>query len=243
MANFTLHWQVMFMQVSQGILLRYQDHNTQRRRGRGEEKQRQRLVTFLQQKGTSTSPHQVEGKKVTLVTVVVAVKYVRNGYGGESRRRKTSNSGCGSKGTMMGDREEKMHDGNSIVSRDGAIKFEKLISSKIYANMRRWDDSVKMRQCGVSKTPGCSWIDIGDRVHEFHAGDSLHHYSVNIYQLLNEEMKREGRDPRRPPKLQVDNSPSSAINDRRDHHHQNPRHQIYQNPRPENFATVNSDRA
>ncbi|KAJ6932360.1 hypothetical protein NC651_007941 [Populus alba x Populus x berolinensis] len=33
--------------------------------------------------------------------------------------------------------KEKMHDGNSIVSRDGAIKFEKLISSKIYANMRR----------------------------------------------------------------------------------------------------------
>ncbi|KAJ7002827.1 hypothetical protein NC653_008138 [Populus alba x Populus x berolinensis] len=86
-----------------------------------------------------------------------------------------------------------MHDGNSIVSRDEAIKFEKLISSKIYENMRRWDDYVKMRQCGVSKTPSCSWIGIRDRVHEFHAGDSLHHYSMNIYQLLNEVMKREGR--------------------------------------------------
>ncbi|KAJ6932232.1 hypothetical protein NC651_007831 [Populus alba x Populus x berolinensis] len=99
--------------------------------GRTQTQRRQRLVTFLLQ------------------------KYVRNGFGGESRRRQTSNSGCGSKGTMMGDREEKMHDGNSIVSRDGAIKFEKLISSKIDANMRRWDDSVKMRQCAVSKTPVC----------------------------------------------------------------------------------------
>lgn len=58
--------------------------------------------------------------------------------------------------------------------------------------MRRWDDSAKMRQCGVSKTPGCRWIDVGARAHEFHAGDSLHHHSVNVYQLLNEEIKREG---------------------------------------------------
>ncbi|KAB5514758.1 hypothetical protein DKX38_028664 [Salix brachista] len=74
-----------------------------------------------------------------------------------------------------------------------------VISSKIYANMKRWDDCAKMRvlmrQCGVSKTPGCSWIDIGARVHEFHAGDSLHHHLVIIYQLLNEEIKREGYVP------------------------------------------------
>jgi len=37
-----------------------------------------------------------------------------------------------------------------------------------------------------------------------------------------------GRDLRRPPKLQTDDSPSSAINGRRDHRHQNPRHKIYQ---------------
>ncbi|KAG6739623.1 hypothetical protein POTOM_057225 [Populus tomentosa] len=35
------------------------------------------------------------------------------------------------------------------------------------------------------------WIDVGARAHEFHAGGSLHHHSENIYQLLNEEMKRE----------------------------------------------------
>jgi len=50
--------------------------------------------------------------------------------------------------------------------------------------MRTWDDSantrVWMRQC---------------RVHKFHAGDNLNHHSVNIYQLLNEEMKREGYIP------------------------------------------------
>jgi len=38
-------------------------------------------------------------------------------------------------------------------------------------------------------------LEIGDRVHEFHDGDNLHHYSVNISELLNEEMKREGYIP------------------------------------------------
>jgi hypothetical protein len=69
---------------------------------------------------------------------------------------------------------------------------------KIYAYMRRWDYSVKMRQCGVSRTPPAVaglTLEIGDRVHEFHDGDNLHHYSMSIYQLLNEEMKREGYIP------------------------------------------------
>jgi hypothetical protein len=47
------------------------------------------------------------------------------------------------------------------------IRETMLSHLKIYAYMRRWDDYVKMRmlmrQCGVSRTPGCSWIDIGDR--------------------------------------------------------------------------------
>ncbi|KAF9662978.1 hypothetical protein SADUNF_Sadunf18G0110600 [Salix dunnii] len=57
-----------------------------------------------------------------------------------------------------------------------------------------FDDS-QFYKCGVSKTPGYSWIDIRARVHEFHAGDSLHHHLVIIYQLVNEEMKREGYIP------------------------------------------------
>jgi len=58
------------------------------------------------------------------------------------------------------------------------------------------------------------------------------------------------RDRRRPPKLQTDDSPSSAINGGRDHRHQNPRPQIYQKQpffwleiSPENFTASNSNRA
>ncbi|XVE79963.1 hypothetical protein DITRI_Ditri14bG0099600 [Diplodiscus trichospermus] len=78
-----------------------------------------------------------------------------------------------------------------------------VISSKIYANSRRWDESAKMRvlmrQKGVNKTPGCSWIEIEAQLHEFLAGDDLLYHSIDIYQvfeLLNVEMKREGYIPK-----------------------------------------------
>ncbi|KAM7266764.1 hypothetical protein ACFE04_008930 [Oxalis oulophora] len=77
-----------------------------------------------------------------------------------------------------------------------------VISSKIYANSRMWDDSAKMwtlmRDKGVTKTPGCSWIEIGSKLHEFHAGASLDYRSMEIHQvfdMLVEEMKREGYVP------------------------------------------------
>ena len=78
-----------------------------------------------------------------------------------------------------------------------------VISSKIFANMKRWDDAARMRvlmkQRGVAKTPGCSWVEIENQVHEFHAGDGLHFTSQDMCQiinLLNEEMKAEGYVPK-----------------------------------------------
>lgn len=79
-----------------------------------------------------------------------------------------------------------------------------IISSKIYANSKRWDESARMRllmrQRGVNKTPGCSWIDVKNQLHEFHAGDDLYHLSMNteidhVFWMLNEDLKREGYVP------------------------------------------------
>lgn len=63
-----------------------------------------------------------------------------------------------------------------------------VISSRIYANMRRWDDSARMRvlmkQKGVVKTPGCSWIDLDGQLREFHAGDLVFEDAQDIYRVL-----------------------------------------------------------
>lgn len=64
-----------------------------------------------------------------------------------------------------------------------------VISSKIYADMKRWDDYARMRflmkQKGVTKTPGCSWIEMDGHLHEFHAGDLLVEDAQKIHQVLN----------------------------------------------------------
>lgn len=75
-----------------------------------------------------------------------------------------------------------------------------VISSKLYANLRMWDESAKMRvlmkQKGINKTPGCSWIQMGDQILKFHAGIDSHSQNVSqMFDFLNKEMVREGYIP------------------------------------------------
>jgi len=90
-----------------------------------------------------------------------------------------------------------------ILELDPSNSGNYIISSKIYANLNMWDDSARMRllmrQKGITKTPGCSWIEIENCLHEFHAGDGLCLDSTdisNIINLLYEELKREGYVPK-----------------------------------------------
>ncbi|XP_009345233.2 pentatricopeptide repeat-containing protein At2g34400 [Pyrus x bretschneideri] len=73
-----------------------------------------------------------------------------------------------------------------------------VISSKIYANLEMWDDSARMRmlmrQRGVSKTPGCSWIGNEDQLHEFHSGEGSTEI-LDVIKLLYEDLKIEGYIP------------------------------------------------
>ncbi|CAG7907852.1 unnamed protein product [Brassica rapa] len=72
-----------------------------------------------------------------------------------------------------------------------------VISSKVYAEMKMWDECAKtralMRERGVVKTPGCSWIEMDGELMEFNAGsDCLEcgkEDSGSLYGLLVEEMK------------------------------------------------------
>jgi pentatricopeptide repeat protein len=63
-----------------------------------------------------------------------------------------------------------------------------VLLSNIFASAGNWDGVAKMRTMlrdeGLKKIPGCSWIEINNRVHEFHVGDKSHPESDKIYALL-----------------------------------------------------------
>ncbi|KAL5731835.1 hypothetical protein ACHQM5_004526 [Ranunculus cassubicifolius] len=74
--------------------------------------------------------------------------------------------------------------------------------SNVYASMGRLEDAarcrLRMKENGVLKIPGYSWIEINHIVHEFYMGDRSHPQSDRIYSLINElesRMKLAGYSP------------------------------------------------
>ncbi|XP_042500547.1 pentatricopeptide repeat-containing protein At4g02750 [Macadamia integrifolia] len=74
-----------------------------------------------------------------------------------------------------------------------------VLLSNLYASSGRWNDVGKMRlimrDSGVRKVPGYSWIEVQDRVHTFSVGDSVHPDKDKIYGFLEEldlQMKKNG---------------------------------------------------
>ncbi|MQL71143.1 hypothetical protein Taro_003488 [Colocasia esculenta] len=74
-----------------------------------------------------------------------------------------------------------------------------VLLSNMYAEMGRWEDAVRvrkqMRQKGVAKQPGCSWIGIEKKVHVFMARDRRHPRRKEVYttlETLKLQMKRAG---------------------------------------------------
>ncbi|KAJ7942859.1 Pentatricopeptide repeat-containing protein [Quillaja saponaria] len=77
-----------------------------------------------------------------------------------------------------------------------------ILLSNIYSAARRWKDAAKlrtfMREKGMKKKPACSWIEVGNTVHTFMAGDKAHPDYRKITKALNnllERMEREGYVP------------------------------------------------
>lgn len=77
-----------------------------------------------------------------------------------------------------------------------------VLLSNIYASAGLWDKVTEvrrnMKEMGVRKEPGCSWIEAGDEVHKFIAGDGSHPQSAELHGLLeelSEKMKKEGYIP------------------------------------------------
>ncbi|XP_058077191.1 pentatricopeptide repeat-containing protein At2g01510, mitochondrial-like [Magnolia sinica] len=63
-----------------------------------------------------------------------------------------------------------------------------VILSNVYAAVGRWDDVGRVRELmvvkGLSKNPGCSWIEIKDTIYTFGAHDRSHSDSQAIYKVL-----------------------------------------------------------
>eukprot|EP01018_Ginkgo_biloba_P030314 Gb_23082 [translate_table: standard] len=77
-----------------------------------------------------------------------------------------------------------------------------VLLSNIYAEAGRWDDvakwRTKMKDRGLKKRPGCSWIEVNSKVHAFLVGDKLHPQSERINSMLEAlagQMKEAGYAP------------------------------------------------
>ncbi|XP_009762740.1 pentatricopeptide repeat-containing protein At3g57430, chloroplastic [Nicotiana sylvestris] len=77
-----------------------------------------------------------------------------------------------------------------------------VLLSNIYSSAGIWEKANmvrhNMKKIGVRKEPGCSWIEFGDEVHKFVAGDASHPQSEQLYgflKTLSDKMKKEGYVP------------------------------------------------
>lgn len=78
-----------------------------------------------------------------------------------------------------------------------------VLISNIYSSAGLWEKAMdvrkKMKEMGVRKEPGCSWIEFGDEVHKFIAGgDSSHPETERLYgflESLSEKMRKAGYVP------------------------------------------------
>ncbi|XP_061365706.1 pentatricopeptide repeat-containing protein At3g57430, chloroplastic [Gastrolobium bilobum] len=77
-----------------------------------------------------------------------------------------------------------------------------VLLSNIYSSAGLWDQAMdvrkKMKEMGVRKEPGCSWIEHGDEVHKFLAGDGSHPQSKALHEyleILSQRMRKEGYVP------------------------------------------------
>jgi pentatricopeptide repeat protein len=77
-----------------------------------------------------------------------------------------------------------------------------VLLSNIYSSAGLWEKAMdirkRMKEMGVRKEPGCSWIEFGDEVHRFVAGDGSHPQSEQLHgflEILLERMRKEGYVP------------------------------------------------
>ena len=99
---------------------------------------------------------------------------------------------------IHGDQDRGKRATEKILALDPCDSAAYILLSNLYADLGDWDRVAAIRQLmkenGVKKEQGKSWIEIRNRVHEFHTGDYSHPKIDEIYlkiKELHEHMKHE----------------------------------------------------
>ncbi|CAI8613086.1 unnamed protein product [Vicia faba] len=74
--------------------------------------------------------------------------------------------------------------------------FNILVTAKLWSEASKI--RILMKERGIAKTPGCSWLQVGNRVHTFVVGDKSNMESDKLYNFLDElveKMKMAGYKP------------------------------------------------
>ncbi|ONK70751.1 uncharacterized protein A4U43_C04F1150 [Asparagus officinalis] len=103
---------------------------------------------------------------------------------------------------IYGDKTRGQRAAEKLISLDPHSSSPYSLLSSIYAASGDWDEAKRLRHAmkerGVRKSPGCSWIEVGNNTNVFVAEDKLHPRAVDIYEMLKDlgiEMKEEGYVP------------------------------------------------
>lgn len=90
----------------------------------------------------------------------------------------------------------------NLIQLEPDVASHYVLLSNIYSSAGLWEKAnnvrKNMKEKGVRKEPGCSWIEFGDEVHKFLAGDLSHPQSKQLYSFIDElsdKMKKEGYEP------------------------------------------------
>ncbi|KAF8402003.1 hypothetical protein HHK36_012954 [Tetracentron sinense] len=63
-----------------------------------------------------------------------------------------------------------------------------IMLANLYGESGKWDEAGRVRKMlkerNVQKTPGCSWIEMDNKVHQFYSADKMHPGTDDIYKVL-----------------------------------------------------------
>lgn len=75
-----------------------------------------------------------------------------------------------------------------LIEKDPDDSSTYIVLSNMYASVKKWDEvrkiRLKMKELGLRKNPGCSWIEIGDRIQPFFAEDKFYPQADMVYECL-----------------------------------------------------------